>query len=170
MSLKCCEKSYVSFCPYCVGWRKYLKLCYAITRCWHTGIHLLYFCTPDLIIWVLGSKVKAAYKNPGFIHYKYHTGWTVLAMIDPCTCNAVKIPIMSLKFCEKSYVSCRPYCVGWLKYLKLSYAITRCWHTGIHLLYFCTHYFIFWGLGSKVKVAYQILRLFIVNIVQAELL
>ena len=29
-----------------------------------------------------------------------------------CTCNAVKISIMSLKYCEKSYVSCRPYCVG----------------------------------------------------------
>ena len=81
MSLKCCEKSYVSCRPYCVGWRKYLKLSYAITRCWHTGIHLLYFCTPDFIIWCLGSKVKAALWNSGFIHCKYHTGWTALAMI-----------------------------------------------------------------------------------------
>ena len=32
--------------------------------------------------------------------------------LNACTSNAVKIPIMSLKCCEKSYVSCRPYCVG----------------------------------------------------------
>ena len=90
--------------------------------------------------------------------------------LNACTCNAVKIPIMSMKCCEKSYVSCRPYCVGWRKYLNSSDAFTRCWHTDIHLLYFCTPDFIIWGLGSKVKVAYKILVLFIVNIIQAELL
>ena len=140
---------------------------YTLLTHWHTFIVFLY---TRLHYLRFGVKGQSSIWNSGFIHYKYHTGWTALAMIDPCTCNAVKIPIMSLKFCEKSYVSCRPYCVGWLKYLKLSYAITRCWHTGIHLLYFCTHDFIFWGLDSKVKVAYQILLLFIVNIIQAELL
>ena len=29
-----------------------------------------------------------------------------------------------------------PYCVGWQKYLNCSFAITRCWQTGIHLLVF----------------------------------
>ena len=49
---------------------------------------------------------------------KYHTVNSSLSAVDSfpapnaCTCNAVKIHIMSLKCCEKSYVSCRPYCVG----------------------------------------------------------
>ena len=63
---------------------------------------------------------------------------------------------------QKSYVSCRPYCVGWRKYLHCSDAFTRCWHTDIHLLYFCTPDFIIWGLGSKVKATYEILILFII--------
>ena len=90
--------------------------------------------------------------------------------LNACTCNAVKMPIMSMKCCEKSYVSCRPYCVGWRKYLNCSDAFTRSWHTDMHLLYFCTPDVIIWGLGSKVKVAYKILVLFIVNIIQAEML
>ena len=96
-------------------------------------------------------------------------GWLFFCP-NACTCNVVKIPIMSMKCCEKSYVSCRPECVGWRKYLNCSDAITRCWHTDIHLLYVCSPNFIIWGLGSKVKAAYAIFDLFIVNITQAELL
>ena len=108
---------------------------------------------------------------------KPHTANSWLSAVDSfpapnacSTCNAVKIHIMSLKCCEKSYVSFRPYCVGWRKYPNCSDAFTRCWYTGIHLLYFCTPDFIIWGLWSKVKAAYEILVLFIVNIIQAELL
>ena len=68
---------------------------------------------------------------------------------NACTCNVVKIPIMYLKCCEKSYVSCRPYCVDWRKYLNCSDAFTCCLHTDKHLLYFCTSDFIIWGLGVK---------------------
>ena len=105
-----------------------------------------------------------------------HTGNSQLSAVESfpapnaCTSNAVKIPIMSLKCCEKSYVSCRPYCVGWRKYLNCSDAFTRCWRTDIHLLYFFTPDFIVWGMGSKVKLAYKILVLLIVNIIHAELL
>ena len=78
ISLKCCEKSYVSCRPYCVGWRKYLHCSDAFTRCWHTDIHLLYFCTPDFIIWWSWVKGQNNIWNSGFIHCKYHTGWTAL--------------------------------------------------------------------------------------------
>ena len=81
VSLKCWEKSYISCRPKRMGWRKYLNCWDAFTRCWHTDIHLLYFCIPDFIIWGLGSKVKSSIWNSGFIHCIYHTGWTALAMI-----------------------------------------------------------------------------------------
>ena len=81
MSLKYCEKSYISCSLYYVCWRKYLNCSDAFTRCWHTDIHLLYFCTSDFIIWGLGVKGLSSIWNSGFIHCKYHTGWTALAMI-----------------------------------------------------------------------------------------
>ena len=52
------------------------------------------------------------------MHAKRQSVNSLLSAVDifpapnVCSCNAVKIPIMSLKCCEKSYVSCRPYCVG----------------------------------------------------------
>ena len=79
-------------------------------------------------------------------------------------------PNMSLLCCEKSFLSYRPYCVGWRKYLNCSYAITRSRHTGIHLLYYYIPDFAIWCVGSKVKATYEILFLFIVNTIQAELL
>ena len=81
MSLNCSEKLYVSCRLYYVCWRKYLKCSDAFTRCWHTDIHLLYFCTSDFIIWGLGVKGLSSIWNSGFIHCKYYTGWTAWYMI-----------------------------------------------------------------------------------------
>ena len=121
----------------------------------------------------LQEYLQAHHSMSGTCMLKHHTVNSKLSAVDSfpapnvCTCNAVKIPIMSLKCCEKSYVSCRLYYVGWRKYLNCSDAFTRCWHTDIHLLYFCTSDFIIWGLGVKGLRAYEILVLFIVNIIKA---
>ena len=89
---------------------------------------------------------------------KHHTVNSLLSADDSfpvpnvCTCNAVKIPIMSLKCCEKSYISCSLYYVGWRKYLNCSDVFAGCWHTDIHLLYFVyiwLHYLRSGGQRSK---------------------
>ena len=98
MSLKCCEKSYISCRPYYVGWRKYLNCSDAFTRCWHTDIHLLYFCTSDFIIWGLRVKGLSNIWNSCFIHCQYYTSWTafyssghlVLSHFGICMCSNVE--------------------------------------------------------------------------------
>ena len=86
--------------------------------------------------------------------------------------SRMHVPVMRWKFlsCPWNAVKNRMSLVVLTAYLHCSDAFTRCRHTGIHLLYFCTPDFIIWGLGSKVKATYEILVLFIVNIIQAELL
>ena len=81
MSLQCCEKSYVSYRPYCVGWRKYLNCSYGITRCRHTDIYVLYSYAPDFAIWGVWSKVKATYEILFLFNCKYHTVWPAKAGI-----------------------------------------------------------------------------------------
>ena len=71
----------MSYRPHCVGWRKYLNCSYVITRCRQTGIHLLFFYTPDFVIWGLGVKGQSNIWMSVSIHCKYHTGWTAKAGI-----------------------------------------------------------------------------------------
>ena len=109
------------------------------------------------LLFFLQEYLQDHHSMSGTCMLKHHTVNSKLSAVysfrapNAGTCNALKIPIMSLKCCEKSYVPCRPYCLGWRKYLNCSDPFTRCWHTDIYLLYFCTPDFIIWGLGSKVK-------------------
>ena len=122
----------------------------------HNWLYICSFLHEDGIIVFQGQSSRSHVKHGIFTRppqYEWHIpktpcskqlaicGWYFPAP-NVCTCNAVKNPIMSLKCCEKSYVSCRPYCVDWRKYLNCRDAFTCCWHTDIHSLYFCTPDFI----------------------------